>query len=140
MNPFILGRTSIDTADTQKEFREYAYDFKKNSFIYNANGSHKIVSRNDALKVWIYKAILTERYKYRAYFNDYGAELEHFVGTVVNDGREAVNLFRYVEEALLVNPYIKYVDDIDIKQNKKIISMHLDITTIYGKSTLDIEV
>lgn len=140
-NPFILGSTAVQaSADTQDEFKEYAYDFKRNSFIYDADGKHKIVSRNDAIKIWVYKALQTERYLYRAYFDDYGAEVEHFIGTVPNDSKEAGNLYRYIEEALLVNPYITSVDNIEVQQAGKKITLHLDIITVYGKSTLEIEV
>lgn len=140
-NPFILGSTVMQAAnDTQKEFKEYAYDFTKNSFIYNADGTHQLVTRNEAIKIWVYKTLLTERYLYRAYFDDYGAEIEHFIGAVPNDDKEAGNLYRYIEEALLVNPYITNVNNINVVQTGKIIKLHLEITTVYGKSTLEIEV
>lgn len=140
-NPFILGSAITQaTNDTQKEFKEYAYDFTKNSFIYNTDGTLKVVTRNEAIKIWVYKTLLTERYLYRAYFDDYGAEIEHFIGTVPNDDKEAGNLYRYIEEALLVNPYITSVDNINVDQTDKIITLHLEITTVYGKTTLEIEV
>lgn len=140
-NPFILGSAVTQAAiDTQKEFKEYAYDFTKNSFIYNADGTLKVVTRNEAIKIWVYKTLLTERYLYRAYFDDYGAEIEHFIGTVPNDDKEAGNLYRYIEEALLVNPYVTSVDNINVVQTAKAITLQLEITTVYGKSTLEIEV
>lgn len=115
-NPF------VELKDVPKnelpEFREYAFDFSKDEFIVE-NGRLAIVTQKEAIKVWAYKALITERYRYRAYFDDYGAELEHFVGTVTNDGAEAIEVFRYIEEALLVNPYITDVNVLGIEQNKK---------------------
>ncbi|WP_127059103.1 DUF2634 domain-containing protein [Veillonella ratti] len=121
------------------EFREYAFDFKKNQFVIE-NGRLVVLTQNEAIKVWAYKALITERYRYRAYFDDYGAELEHFIGTVTNDGTEAVEVFRYIEEALLVNPYIKDVNILGIEQEKKIFKLQIELVTIYGDTVLGIEV
>lgn len=142
MNPFMTAGT--DAADNPAEelpvFREFAWDFQKHAFLYDNLGRHKIALRNEALKIWIQKALLVERYRYRAYFDDYGAELEHFIGTVPNDGTEEVEVFRYIREALLVNPYIKNVSDISFTQEKKKITMNISVTTVYGEEIVGIEV
>ena len=136
-NPF------VELKDVPKnelpEFREYAFDFSKDEFIVE-NGRLAIVTQKEAIKVWAYKALITERYRYRAYFDDYGAELEPFVGTVTNDGAEAIEVFRYIEEALLVNPYITDVNVLGIEQNKKKITLNIELITIYGDTMLGIEV
>ena len=50
-NPFMIGNTvNTEQYNTQKEFKEYAWDFNRNSFIYNDDGSMKIVTRNEAIK------------------------------------------------------------------------------------------
>ena len=140
-NPFILGpATSSSSAATLPEFREYVWDFAKSCFVYNDDGSHKIVARNEAIKVWCHKALLTERHRFRAYFDDYGAELEHFIGTVTNDDVEAYEVYRYVEEALLVNTYILVVQVASIEQNGKQYTLNINLRTVYGDATLEIEV
>lgn len=138
-NPFIFGPTDSSKIDAE-EFCEYAYDFKKNCFLYDEKGKQIILKRNEAIKVWVYKALLTERFLYLAYFDDYGAELEHFIGKVPNDGTEASKLFDYIEEALLVNPYIISIDNLNVAQNHKKITLNIGLTTVYGKYTLGIEV
>ena len=41
-NPFMIGNTvNTEQYNTQKEFKEYAWDFNRNSFIYNDDGSMK---------------------------------------------------------------------------------------------------
>ena len=140
-NPFVFGSTN-DTTESSAlpEFKEYAWDFAKNTFIYDDNGQHKIVTRNEAIKIWVYKALLTERYRYRAYFDDYGAELEHFIGTVPNDDKQAGEVYRYIEEALLVNPYILEVENVSVEQAGKAITLNIALNTVYGSATLGIEV
>ena len=141
-NPFVLGSGAGTETGNQAlpEFKEYAWNFAKNTFVYDKSGKHKIVTRNEAIKIWVYKALMTERYRYRAYFDDYGAELEHFIGTVPNDDKEAGEVYRYIEEALLVNPYILEIENISAVQAGKAITLNIALTTVYGSATLGIEV
>lgn len=140
-NPFMTGNTiSTEQYNTQNEFKEYAWDFNRNSFIYNDDGSMKIVTRNEAIKVWVYKVLQTERFRYGAYYDDYGLDLEKFIGKVPNNVINANQLYNAIKEALLVNPYIWAVNDISVKQVNKKITLNLELTTVYGKSTQKIEV
>lgn len=140
-NPFMSVTAATDNvANNLGEIREYAYDFEKMEFIYDEEGNHVIVTRNEALKIWIMKALLTERYRYRAYFDDYGLEIEHFIGTVTNDGLARNELYRYVEEGLLVNPYINNVLAVNITQENKSIQLTVSVTTVYGDLTVGLEV
>lgn len=147
-NPFMTaGLTSalspasaLSDKDSLPEFKELAWDFENNRFIYNRDGTHKVLTQNEAMKVWIRKAILVERYRYRAYFDDYGMELEHFIGKTPNDGISQTLIFQYIKEGLLVNPYIKRVTANGITRTKKKITMELTATTIYGTTTVETEV
>lgn len=147
-NPFMAaGITStispasaLSDKDNLPEFKELAWDFEKNRFIYNRDGTHKILTQNEAMKVWIRKTLLVERYRYRAYFDDYGMELERFVGKTPNDGVSQTLLFQYIKEGLLVNPYIKRVTVNGVTRTKKKITMTLTVTTIYGTKTVETEV
>ena len=100
----------------------------------------KIVTRNEAIKVWVYKVLQTERFRYGAYYDDYGLDLEKFVGKVPNDEINANELYNAVKETLLVNPYILAVNNISVEQVNKKIILNLELTTVYGKSTQKIEV
>jgi hypothetical protein len=140
MNPFMEGPVSqANNSQNLPTFKEYAWDFNKNRFIYNSDGTHTIVTEKEAIKVWVFKCLQTERYRFLAYFDDYGCELEPFIGKP-NDGTEQTELYRYIEEALLVNPYIKRVDAISIETDHKKITMHLSLSTVYGDSKIRLEV
>ncbi len=141
-NPFVTGPTTA-TETTQESlpvFKELAWDFDKNRFLFNKDGTPKIVEKNEAIKVWVMHALLVERYRYLAYFDDYGIELEPFVGTGPNDGSRASELYQYVKEGLLVNPYILDVIALSTKQEHKKITMTLQLATIYGSTSVGIEV
>ncbi len=132
--------TSASVANTLPLFTELDWDFAKNTYKYTLSGKHIVVSGNEALKIWIRKALMVERYRYRAYFDDYGAELEQFIGRVPNDGVEKEKLFTYIQDALVVNPYITAVTSISAQQNNKKITLSIAVSTIYGRTTVGIEV
>ena len=81
----------------------------------------------------------TERFRYGAYYDDYGLDLERFVGKVANDEINANELYNAVKETLLVNPYILAVNNISVDQVNKKIILNLELITVYGKSTQKIE-
>lgn len=138
-NPFMAAPAATDAATTLPLFREMDWDFKSNTFRYDDAGNHIVVTGNEALKIWIRKALYVERYRYRAYFDDYGAELEHFIG-MPNDAIESNRLFDYIRAALLVNPYILAVTNVSYSQDKKGIYITIDVRTVYGKESVKTEV
>ncbi|WP_293997864.1 DUF2634 domain-containing protein [uncultured Megasphaera sp.] len=140
-NPFVTGPTATETTSSDlPTFKEYAWDYEKDRFLFNADGSHKIVEKNEAIKVWVLHALRCERYRYLAYFDDYGIELEPFVGTGPNDTERSSELFQFVKEGLLVNPYILDVTALSTKLDHKKITMTLQLETVYGSSSIGIEV
>ena len=65
-------------ANTEREIpmaREYAYDFYKGDFKLK-NGKMYLVEGNEAIKIWITKALLTGRYKEVIFTWNYGGEFE----------------------------------------------------------------
>ena len=138
-NPFMTGPTVSQSTGSLQPFREYAWDFDRNCFIYDGKGNHVILEGNEAIKIWVYKCLKVERYKFLAYFDDYGCELEQFIGKP-NDGTEETELYRYVKESLLVNPYIKQVENISVEKDHKKITMKLQLKTVYGELTTGWEV
>jgi hypothetical protein len=140
-NPFVVGPDETETTSANLPvFQEFAWDFNRSKFIYNADGSHKIVERNDAIKVWVWKVLQVERYRHLAYYDDYGIELEKFIGTGPNDELRNNELFQCIKEGLLVNPYIRDVSVLSVERNHKKITMTLDLTTVYGSTSIGIEV
>ena len=140
-NPFVTGPTAAETtASDLPVFKEYAWDYERDRFIYNADGTHKIVEKNEAIKVWVLHTLRVERYRYLAYFDDYGIELDPFVGTGPNDKQRASQLYQYVKEGLLVNPYILDVTAMSTKLDHKKITMNLQLETVYGSTSVGIEV
>lgn len=140
-NPFVVGPSTSETAtQSLPTFTEFAWDFDKDDFIYQRDGSHAIVTGKEAIKGWVLHVLRCERYRYLAYFDDYGIELEKFIGTGPNDGQRSSELFRYVKEGLMVNPYITDVTALQVTQEHKKITMVIHLETVYGEVEMGIEV
>lgn len=104
----------------------------------NADGQHIIVQENEALKVWIYKTLKTERFRYVAYHDSYGIELEKYIGQANIPGT-AEMIKKDIIEGLQVNPYIVSIDKLDItKQEDDIVEITIYLTSIYSKFALKV--
>lgn len=112
-------------------YKEWAYDFVRNEFKLHG-GMYYMVEKNEALKIWIYKALRTPRYRYPAYPRAYGNELEDIIGLSMNRDILESEVERYIQEALLVNPYIISVEDFTFVYGDKT-TVSFSVTTIYGE-------
>lgn len=138
--PFIGGVETEDNTDELPMFHEYAWDFGQDKFRYDGNGNHILLSGNDALEVWIYKALKTERFSYLAYSWGYGIELKPFVGKVMSVQERYSELKRVITECLMVNPYIVSLDKFDFAQSKngETVTLTIQLTTIYGEMSISV--
>ena len=136
--PFISN--NVDEVKVDNSFplyKEVAWDFEKDIPIIQ-NGDFKIVEGNEAIKVWVYKALLTPRYNYSIYSWDYGSELMDLVGKAYTSSLTKEEAKRYIKEALLINPYILEVTVLDTSFSNGILSADIKIVTIYGESEVTI--
>ena len=131
--PFISNNDEVKVDNSFPLYKEVAWDFEKDTPILE-NGDFKIVEGNNAIKVWVYKALLTPRYNYSIYSWDYGSELMDLVGKAYTPSLTKEEAKRYIKEALLINPYILEVDVIDTDFKDSMLSANIKITTIYGES------
>ncbi len=74
---------------------EYEMDFKT----YELTG--RIVKGKEAIKMWIYKVLRTNRYKHIIYTWDYGVELEELISRPFDRAFIESEVQRYIKEALL---------------------------------------
>ena len=133
--PFINGDDGLLEASSNNFplYKECAWDFVNDRAIF-IDGSPKIVEKNEAIKVWIYKALLTPRYQYSIYTWDYGSELMDLIGKAYTPQLTKSEAKRYIEEALKINPYILEVTVLDTSFNNGILGADIKLLTIYGES------
>ena len=136
--PFISNNVDeVKVDNTFPLYKEVAWDFEKDTPIIQ-NGDFKIVEGNNAIKVWVYKALLTPRYNYSIYSWNYGSELMDLIGKAYTPSLTKEEAKRYIKEALLINPYILEVIVVDTSFNNGLLSADIKIVTIYGESEVTI--
>ena len=131
--PFVGNVEVIKTNNTFPLYKEVAWDFEKDNPILE-NKEFKIVEGNEAIKVWVYKALLASRYQHSIYSWDYGSELLSLIGKAYTPELTKSEAKRYIKEALEINPYILEVDVIDMSFRDSVLSANIKLLTIYGES------
>lgn len=133
-----LTRTVESSQGDLPLFREYDWNFESDTFRYNASGKRIALEGDEALKIWVYKALKTERNQYLAYSTRYGIELKPFIGKVMSVGERYSELKRVIIECLMVNPYIKSIDSIEFDANGDKVDCQIGLTTIYGGININV--
>lgn len=140
--PFI-DSTSISTeiSDELPMLKEYAYDFEKNELLLDAEGHTYLVEGNEALRIWIFKALITERFHYTAYSFAFGSEIQdQIIGHSMNVEIVKLEIERFIIEALMVNPYIQRLDNFTFENTSTGLTVNFECTSIYGTDTILIPV
>lgn len=112
--------------------REAAWDYEHDVPIFR-DGEPVVVTEKEALKVWIWKAIRTPRFRYEIYTWAYGSEFESLLGQAYSDSVKTAEAPRYLRECLLVNPYITDVKDISVTFKMARLTVKGTAVTIYGE-------
>ena len=130
----IFMNSEIETSNVELPlFKEIAIDFetgepllKKNDFI--------ILEGKEALKVWVWKTLKTDRNRYLIHSESYGNDLSDNIGQIYDKVVKDALMINEIKECLLVNPYITNVYNFSITTLEEgrhpVISFYVD--TIYG--------
>ena len=127
----LTDTTELQTTVDLPVFKELAFDFNTGQLLTNG-GKYYYVEKNEAIKIWIWKALFSSRYTYLAYSTDYGNEIYTLIGRYLNKELLYSELRRMIEEALLCNPYIVSLSDFDITQEGAKVICNFSVNTIYG--------
>ena len=126
--------------NTEKEkkelplFKEYAIDFDT---LEPLNGDRLVeLNGNEALKVWIFKALKTKRNFYEIHSDSYGNDLDVHIGTVYQESIKNALIISEIKDCLLVNPYILdcYNFELDYNSDDNHLKVSFNVLTVYGES------
>lgn len=140
MSTTLFPSIQPEIADTPIElelYKEVKWDFEKNIPVYQS-GSPVILTGKEAVFVWAWKALTTQRFRYEIYTWDFGSEIESLIGQPFTDELKQSEAARYVQECLLINPYITGVLNVNVTFNDEIIKISCTIETIYGEVDIDV--
>lgn len=127
----------IDTDGVLPLYKEIAWDFENNTPII-VNNEFLFVEGAEAIKVWIYKALLTERFKYEIYSWDYGSEINTLINKGFTKALITSEVERFISEALLINEYILRVNSVSVSLSSDTLSVDISINTIYGEVEMSV--
>jgi hypothetical protein len=116
-------------------FREYAIDFGTLEPLKNGNNLIEL-TKIEALKVWIFKALKTKRNFYEIHSDSYGNNLDVHIGTVYQESIKNALIISEIKDCLLVNPYILdcYNFELNYNSDDNSLKASFNISTIYGES------
>lgn len=97
------------------------------------SGNPVIVTGLEAVKSWAWRAVATARYRWAVFDWSYGCELEALVGQPYQADTKRSEAARYVQDALLVSPYIKTAQVTNVQFQGSTLHLDVDMVTVYGK-------
>lgn len=117
--------------------REAAWNFHTGKPVFSG-GRPVEVTGAEAVKVWIWKAIKTARFRHDIYTWDFGCEAEELVGQPFTPAVKESEAVRYIKEALAPNPYITGVRRVDVSFSGTRLTVSCAVSTIYGEVEVNV--
>lgn len=127
----------VETQQQLPVYREVMWDYQKNIPIFK-NGNPVLAEGKEAVAVWAWKALHTQRYRHEIYSWDYGNETESLIGRNFSEELKRAEAARYVRECLLVNPYIIDVVDVSVDFTDGSLSIAATLITVYGEANVNV--
>lgn len=112
--------------------REAAWDYENDAPVFR-RGEPVTVTGKEAVRVWIWNAVHTERYRHEIYSWAYGSEFHSLVGQAYTEALKTAEAPRYLRECLLVNPYITAVSGITVEFAGDRLTVAGTAETIFGE-------
>ena len=114
-------------------FTEMAIDFNTGETI-SKDGEIVKLTGKEALNVWIWKALKTERNRFKAYSSSFGSDIHKEIGYVYDRTVKEQLITSEIVDTLMVNPYILRVYDfeLDYSDENLTLSIKFKVDSIYG--------
>ena len=113
-------------------YREVKWDFEKGEPVFRG-GEPVVAEGAEAIKTWVWKALVTERARYEIYSWNFGSEVESLIGLPYTDELKRAEAVRYVREALEINPYITEVTAASVDFDNGVLTIDVTVDTVYGE-------
>lgn len=135
--PAVQPEAAAEGAGALPLCRETAWNFNSGTPVFSG-GRPVEVTGAEAVKVWIWKAIKTARFRHDIYTWDFGCEAEELVGQPFTPAVKESEAVRYIKEALAPNPYITGVRRVDVTFSGTRLTVSCAVSTIYGEVEVNV--
>lgn len=128
-------QTDISNQDKKEKImvpREYELDFETGQLTGN------IVEGKEAIKIWIWLALKTPRFRHTMFSWDYGNEIETLIGKGYSKEHIETEVYRMVVEALSVNKHISGITNFLVSLEDEKLEISFIVNTIYGEVMLNV--
>ena len=133
MFPFDIEDEDVAVEEKEEEvYKEYEIDWETGQL------TGRIVEGLEAVKVWIYLALQTERYVFEQFTWDYGNELSTLIGTSNNQEYLQMEVKRMVKDCLSVNEHITDIDNFQCEVEDEKITITFTAVTDYGEVDINV--
>lgn len=125
---FIFNESTIKESNSNS----FAFDFTKGDFVLK-DGKLIEVDKLEALKVWITKALKTEKYKFKIYDSyEYGTSIKDLISGGYSFDFVKVELEREITEAIKSNPYVTSVGGFSFLRDSRGIICNFRVESNFG--------
>lgn len=124
---YVENNVTVSTEQQQIVPKEYEIDFATGQL------TGRIVEGKEAVKVWIWLALQTPRYRYYIYTWDYGNDFEELIGQGFTEEYILAETQRMTEDCLLVNKYIQGITEFSVDMTGSVLTISFVADTIYGE-------
>ena len=120
-------------------FKEMAINFE-NGEVITKNGEIIILEGKEALNIWIWKALKTERNRFKAYSGNFGSDIYKEIGYVYDRVVKEQLIINEIIDTLLVNPYITnaYNFEITYSDDDLTLNINFKVDSIYGTAAQEV--
>ena len=120
-------------------FKELAIDFNTGEIL-EKDGEIIVLEGKEAINIWIWKALKTERNRFKAYSNNFGSDIHKEIGYVYERTIKEQLIINEIIDTLLVNPYITNVYDFDISYSVDTLTLDIafKVDSVYGTANQEV--
>lgn len=127
--PFMTEQVESKNNDI---YKEYEFNFTTGQL------TGKILEGKAALKMWIYKALLTKRYIYPIYSWDYGQDLDELIGQGYENDYMKSEVERRIQDCLMINKHIKGCHNFNINLINDSLQINFAVDTTFGEVRVNV--
>lgn len=123
------GNLTLQISEVPEPSKTYKVDWDSGRIL-------GFVDNQEAVKQAIIKTLITERYKYLIYDNQYGSELSYIISQDLPENLIAIMVKSDITEALMTDSRITSIDNFQIEfSTQSNILVSFDVDTIFGSAS-----
>lgn len=115
------------------------FDYENKKLDIDPVGKAVIGNEIDAYRLWVTKSLLTERYKYLAYGEDFGTMFDEIIRSNLDRDIAESEVMREIEEALSIDERTLAIEDFNFEWNGSNLYVTFVIETTYGEEGVRLE-